>query len=213
MVTTCANGISSKDNREFWEELKAELCLCLVAEFNKRHVESFLYLYRTLELVSIALPLVYASSEPDYKKSMMFLKSLSSNDRDSDLTVFRQFVSNAEKLGGYQSLMIDFSYRTSDAEWIDEVVRQFNAYIFSDKSIKSNIMEGGVGFQVAFSSMPLFIIAVRNRLFHNSKTGDNFRLDYIGGASGLCRILVQPALYWFSLVLIEIIKVHAKRYV
>jgi hypothetical protein len=201
-----------RDNREFWEDLKAEICLCLAARAKGRHVEAFLYLYRILEVVSLALPLVYASSEPDYRKAMQFIKSLSNNDRDSDLTVFRSFVDSTARLGGYSDLSFDFVVDSQPA-FRDEVHLQLERFVFSNGKIDGGILDDGTGFYVLFTSMPLFFVTCRNRLFHNSRTNDNFNLDYTSGAGTICQSLIDPTLYWFSLVMIEIIKTHAKRYV
>lgn len=201
------------DNRDFWEDLKAEICLCLVARNKDRNVEAFLYLYRVLEVVSIALPLVYASAEPDYRRAMEFIKSLSKDDRDSDLTVFRNFVASAAKLGNYEELYFDFPFDGMGLPWRQEALRQLKGYIFDKYNIEYRLMDNDEGFSIKFTSIPLFFISFRNRLFHNSKTGDNLKIDNLGGADKICKILVDPMMYWFGLVLIEIIKVQAKRYV
>lgn len=203
----------SVDNREFWEELRSEICFCIVARHEGRFVEAFLYLYRILELVSIALPLVYASSEPDYRKSMQFLKELAKNERDSDLSVFKSFVISAEKTGGYERLSVDFPIPLSCSSQKSEIMRQLQSYVISSGPIKADPIAGDEGFSVRFSSVPLYIISIRNRLFHNSRSNDNFRMDPLRGAGGICEMIVDPGLYWFSLVLIEIVKVHARRYV
>jgi hypothetical protein len=66
-------GKGGRENMVFWEDIKGELCLCLVAEKQERHLHAFLHLYRVLERISVALPLVYASTKPDYKKAMALL--------------------------------------------------------------------------------------------------------------------------------------------
>jgi hypothetical protein len=201
------------DNREFWEDLKAEICLCLASRIADRPVEAFLYLYRIIELVSLALPLVYASSQPDYRKALVFIKSLSENNRDGDLSIFRSFVKSAEKSGGYDDVFIDFIISGSTNELRTETKRQFEQLVINDKGINSKFSDDGSVLSISFSSMPLFFVQCRNRLFHNSQSGQNFKLDALNGASELCKMLIDSTLYWFSLVLIEVVKVNAKRYV
>ena len=107
----------SNDNKTFWEDLRAELCLCIVAREKGLNVDAFLYLYRIFELVSIALPLVYISSLSDYKKSMDFVKSLSNNTNDGELTVFKNFVSSSQLMRDYRYLVIDFDTNHEDEKW------------------------------------------------------------------------------------------------
>lgn len=203
----------SNDNREFWEELKSELCFCLAARKQGLYIDCFLYLYRIIELISIALPLVYASSQPDYKKALEFIKSLSANSRDGDLSIFKTFVKKAEQSGGYSNIQIDFPFLIDDAPWRAEAKSQIASMVSSERGLSCTFNEDESVLLVKFSEMPLFFASCRNRLFHNSQSGDNFRLDGLNGANELCRMLVDPTIYWFSLILIEVTKVHAKRYI
>lgn len=203
----------SNDNKEFWEELKSELCLCLAARQQRLYTECFLYLYRIIELISIALPLVYASSQPDYRKALEFIKSLSVSSRDGDLSIFKNFVKKAEQSGGYNNIQIDFPFLIDDAPWRIEAKLQIESMINLERGLSCTFNDEGSVLLVKFSEMPLFFASCRNRLFHNSNSGENFRLDGLNGASELCRMLVDPTIYWFSLILIEVTKVHAKRYI
>lgn len=203
----------ANDNKEFWEEIKSELCLCLVARRNGKYVESFLYLYRLIELISVALPLVYASSQPDYKKALEFIKSLSVSSRDGDLSILKIFVKKAEKSGGYDGIQIDFPFLNEDTTWRTEFKKQAEAMAASEKGLTIKFNDDNSEFSVQFSEMPLFFVSCRNRLFHNSQTGHNFKLDELNGAENLCQMLIDPTVYWFKLILIEVVKVHAKRYI
>jgi len=203
---------SSKDNRIFWEEFKAELSLCITCTNLKKQLESFLYLYRLMELISIALPLVYASSEVDYKKALDSLKSLSGNPRDGELTVLANFISAVERNGGYENLVIDYKF-AGPTTWHAEGIRQLRDYVFNEKKICGTFLPDDSGFAVPFSCVPHLISTSRNRMFHNTKSNGNFDLDALDGTDYIAQTLVQPTLYWLSLVLVEVTKTHARRYV
>ena len=201
------------DNKKFWSELNAEICLCLDARSKKRNVEAFLYLYRMLEMVSLALPLVYASSQPDYKKALDFLKALSSNPRDGDLAIFKQFSRSIATEGGYTALTFDFFVRHQNASWRAEAQSQIESHILSELSAAACFSDNGEKFSIPFAEMSSFYVTFRNKLFHNSQSGSNFRLDPLFGASSLCGIVIDQTLYWFTLVVVEIVKAHARRYI
>ena len=206
---------SSGENRIFWEELRAELSFCLFARKKNQSIEAFLHLYRILELISVALPLVYASSISDFRKAVVFIKSLSKNDRDQDLAILKYFSEEISKSSGmYSQLEVDFPFKGMEKGAAKSLVDQLNRYIFFDGKIKNSFYpmpEEGV--RVNFDSVPSFIVMCRNRLFHNAMTNENFKLDPLRGAGGLCSVLVDPALYWLGIIFSEILKAQASRYV
>lgn len=187
--------------------------MCLTARNSNRSVEAFLYLYRMLEMVSVALPLVYAASEPDFKRALSFIKALSSNPRDGDLAIFAHFVGSLEGRGGYKGLTFDFKVQRGDAGWNREAREQIEKFVLKEIKGKPSFLEDGITFQVPFSSMPSFVATFRNRLFHNSQSGSNFRLDPLHGAAALCEFVIDPTLSWLTMVVIEIVKTHARPYV
>lgn len=201
-----------RENSVFWEEVKGELCLCLVAEKRKQHLHAFLHLYRVLELISIALPLVYASTEPDYKKSMKLLRSLTHNPRDGELAVFRNFTAHIARKGGYEKLLIGYDYSCSDEIWQKNASKQFESYVLDARKI-GEIRTDYSGFDVKFSHVPLLLVNTRNRMFHRLLSGENFNLDELNGVDDICATVTRPTIYWLSLVIIEILKSHVKRFV
>lgn len=205
---------SSNDNRKFFEELSAELCFCITANKKKASVESFLHLYRIFELISVALPLVYASQMADYREAMNFIKSLSASDRDQDLSVLKYFSESIVKRNStLRSLTIDFPFGVGDRKLSQELIRQLSNYVFHDKKIIYSVFDDESGVSISFQSIPRFVVSCRNRLFHNAISNENFKLDPLKGANTVCSMMIDPCLYWLSLMYAEIIKAQAKRYV
>ena len=202
-----------KENYRFWDELKGELCLCLVAHREQKFLHAFLYLYRIIEQVSTALPLVYATSEPDYRKAFAMLSSLpSGNPRDGELAIFKRFVEHVTKTGNYSELLISYDLTFSDGQWEKNACRQFYNYVLDNGKFGS-LKGDDIGFDVMFSQVPSVIVNSRNRIFHGLLSGSNFNLDELNGVEDVCATLVQPTLYWLSLIIIEIVKSHVRRYI
>jgi hypothetical protein len=206
---------SKMQNREFWEELRAEICFCLVAQKRDSHVEAFLHFYRILELVSVALPLIYATKFNDFRKGVQFIKSLSQNDRDQDLSILKHFSQEvAQGTSVFSSLEIDFPFDGHDGSVRHHLRDQLNKFVLSDKKIlHSGFANQLDGVSVEFKCVSSFIVSCRNRLFHNALSNENFKLDKMQGGAAICSVLVGPGLHWFSLILSEILKVEASRYV
>lgn len=191
--------------------MNGELCLCLVAESSGNHLHAFLHLYRVIERVSVALPLIYASSEPDYKRSFEMLSSLKQDPRDGELAIFKNFSKHLAASGGYKDLKFAFEFFGQGRQQLkasDEISR----CVFPN-STKGEIRIDKSGFDVDFENIPSALIDIRNRIIHYSQSGSNFNLDLLDGVDLMCRTVNKPTLNWLSLVIVEIIKVSAKRVV
>ncbi|MCF2904633.1 hypothetical protein L0666_06520 [Octadecabacter sp. CECT 8868] len=205
---------SASTNRAFWEELKTEICFCLSAKKKHRHVEAFLHLYRVFELVSVALPLIYATKVADFRDAVRFIKSLSKNERDQDLSILRYFSEEISKSGSFSDLSIDYSFDEFDASARAHLRSQLDSFVLSNANIShTGFASPNDGVSIEFKSVSSFMVSCRNRLFHNAISNENFKLDGMQGSNTICSILIDPGLYWFSLVLTEIMKAEASRYV
>lgn len=201
----------SAKNADFFEKLRQELTLALIAKKDHRFTESFLYFYRVLEMTAVAFPLLYASTQSDFKKAHSFLKSLMDNERDGDLKILNTTVPIISAQANLTAVTFDFSVVGSDVAW---------ATVFKSQIEKCKIhktpgfeFEPDIDtlFRVPFNSVPTLLVQFRNRMFHYRVGEANFDLGAIGGAERVCQILVSEAAYWFALIYAEILRVMAKR--
>ncbi|MEV5056403.1 hypothetical protein MRBLRH13_002030 [Agrobacterium radiobacter] len=199
-------------NDKFWEKVKGEICLALSCWNESQYTQSFLHIYRLLEMTSVALPLFYASVEHDYFKSLDFLKGLNSNPRDGDLAIFKKFVSILAKEGGYEDLKIELFYTKGNLTWDARFTKQIQDYVISSEKLKSAIDSANGKIDIPYEEFPSFLVTFRNRLFHNTLSAENLDLDQLGGANAACEPLISPALNWFTMTLCVILKHHAERY-
>ncbi|WP_146184195.1 MULTISPECIES: hypothetical protein [unclassified Caulobacter] len=201
----------SAKNADFFERLRQELTLLLVAKRDGRFTESFLYLYRILEMISIAFPLLYAITQSDFRRPHDFLKSLMTNEKDGDLKVFNTAIPIIAGQADLTRLNFDFSISGFDARWIAEFKKQIERCdIHKTKGFEFEPYND-ILFRVPFNSMSSLIVKFRNRMFHYRVGEANFDLGIIGGSEQVCGIIVREATHWFALIYVELLRVMARR--
>lgn len=197
---------SRRRNSDFWASLAAELCHALICRERAQYLACFLHLYRLVEMTSVALPLFYASAEHNYKKALDFLKMLPENPRDGDLAIFRKFISEVSRAGGYGRHRIVFSYSRGNLRWDAAFEQQVNDYVIQAAGLNASVEVAAKQIEVPFVEMPSFIACFRNRMFHNALSAENFDLDRLNGPELVCEPLVDPILNWYTLVLCVIVE-------
>lgn len=194
-----------KLNIEFYRSLCAELCHCIVSLEEDLFVDAYLHLYRSIEKIAVAFPLIYVSSIQDFKQSHKAMKEMFSGDKGElkFIEIFTKILSNRNP----DLLDYDINFYTNYEEVIEFeklVVQLRRAGIVTDDT-ELDADEGY--FALNFVHVPTSIITVRNRLFHNDNSGiKNIDIDSIGGASELCRMMVCAGLHWLTIVFGEVIK-------
>lgn len=193
-------------NIGFFAKLEVELAHCMFALSEKSCVEAFLYFYRALEKLAVAFPLMYVIGQPDFEKLHSMLKPLFEGEKNGELafvTKFSKFVSKkSDFLNDYN---ITFSFRTRSLDEFDAIKREIER-IISD-SITKNIKFDEGSFDIPYSETAPFLIECRNKLFHNSNSGQkNFDIDRIGGSLILCESLVDGGLHWLTRTYVEVLR-------
>lgn len=201
----------SAQNADFFEKLRQELTIALLAKREGRFTEAFLYFYRVLEMTAVAFPLLYATSQSDFKRAHAFLKSLMNNDRDGDLKVLNTAVPVIAAQANLTSVTFDFSISGSEAAWVSMFKAQIERCNIQAVDGFEFEPDSDVLFRVPFNSMPSLLVKFRNRMFHYRAGEANFDLGALGGAERICGILVSEAAYWFALIYAELLRVMAKR--
>lgn len=199
-------------NVDFWDSLVGELCLTLASREAGQYTRCFLHLYRIVEMISVALPLFYASSEHNYRRSLEFLKALPTSPNDGDLAIFRKFITEVARQGGYNRYQVKIPYTRGDLRWDGVFERQIEDYVIRPGNLRAVIDDAAKQIEVPFTEFPRFVVSFRNRLFHNALSGENLDLDQLNGPELVCEPLIDPALNWFTLVFCVILKQSVERH-
>ncbi len=204
---------ASATNNKFYADLLRELTLCLGAKRQGRFTECFLYLYRILEYISVAFPMLYAASEKDFRKSHAFLQGLMQAERDGDLKILERAIPVIGHDSGLHHITFDFSVAGYDTTFVESLRRQLEPIVSSSKSLKAVVIEeeGEILLRVPFNAMSSLMTVFRNRMFHYRIKETNFDLGKLGGSEKISRLVVSEGIYWFSILFAEIVKALAKR--
>lgn len=198
-------------NRAFFAELLRELALCLGARKLGRNTESFLYFYRILEYISVAFPMLYASSEHEFRKSHKFLKDLMLNERDGELKVLERAIPIIGQENELHLISFDFRVVGYQASFVDELRRQAQRVLAGKVRGLEIESDGDVIFRVPFNSMSSLIVNIRNRMFHYKIGEANFDLGMLGGSENFCKLILSESIYWFGVLFSEMVRTLAKR--
>lgn len=198
-------GVGTR-NANFFMKLRDEVALCVLAKKQKRFTESFLYLYRVLELISVAFPMLYAMTHKDFYDVHNFLKSLLSSDKDGDLRILQKAIPHISRNGGIDSLSMEFSVAGYDLDYISVLKNQLNLLVKPQVNGFEFEENGDILFRVPFDSAPSLMATIRNRMFHMKIAEKNFVLGQLGGSERICEMCVNEMIYWFALTYSELVR-------
>lgn len=197
-------------NINFFKDLKGELALCLIEKKQNRFQESFLYLYRIVEHISLAFPMMFALTHDEFQSTYRFLQSILQNDKEGDLRVLKTAMQKLADQANLSSIQFEFSVSGLDLDYVSKLKSEISASVKPHVADLEFEDQGDTLFRVPFNSMPSFFVTVRNRLFHYKLDQRNISLVNLGGADTICRICLEQMLHWFSLVYTEIMRVLAR---
>jgi hypothetical protein len=152
---------------------------------------------------------MYAAAQPDFDKVHAVLKPFFLSDKDGELSFvsrFCEFIAvQSDVLAEYS---ITFERGSIPSDRFDVIVSEIGRVI--SKNVKDSVIFEEGHLEIPFSCVAPFLIECRNKLFHNSNSGQkNFDIDRLHGATDLCRLLVSGGLHWLSLTYVEVIRNRA----
>jgi|GEM_PF-3469133 len=197
------NRLASR-NRGFYAEILEELPLLLKALDDQHFAECFLYLYRLLERISVACPLIFASRENDFRGAHSFLASMFDNkSAPGELGTLKKFLHRYSQNNTiFNRATLDFDISAYDADFSAELFSQLRGNVVNELT-SVEIDDDLRTFSVPYKDVSSFVVSVRNRAFHNASDQRNFRLGRLGGARELFGALVPSLLVWFAYVFVD----------
>ncbi len=200
-------------NDQFFQSIFEEMMFSVFYRARNEFLPSFLHLYRTLELISIAFPMLYTSLEKDFKRSHDFLKTLVASDRDGDLKIFERSITFIANDQNYRRMQFLFDVRTvgapADGALYSEIKRVIGSETIGTKIDWDDI---NLEFKVNFDNMSSFIAALRNRMFHYRVSEINIGVAASHGSDTVCRLVIDEMINWFGLLYVEMIRVLVRRW-
>lgn len=196
-------------NRKFYKNILSELSYFFYYQNKGVHSTAFVFLYRALEHVSYAFPLIYVSKTDDFSKTYKFLKDLMSGDKDAgELGFFKNFIKTIYEDDSIYESSVDFQML------LDTESEQGKMFNLLESLCKGNMIADSTDkprvLSIKYPEVGSFIIAIRNRFFHFMNGGaKNIESSNISDIDLLFSLVNKNFLYWLSTVLLAIVSHNA----
>lgn len=196
-------------NKAFYKNILSELAYYFYYQKRGIHSSAFVFLYRALEHVSYAFPLIYASKTDDFSKTFNFLKELMSGDKNAgELGFFKSFIKTVYSDDAIYESSVDFPML------LDTEAEQSKAFHLLKSLCKGDMIAESTDsprlLSIKYIEVGSFIIAIRNRFFHYMNGGaKNIETSNISDVDTLFSLVNKKCLYWLSTVLLAVISHNA----
>ena len=191
-------------NRAFYSKILSEVSQFILHNKRGSHTSAFIYIYRILEKVSYAFPLIYASKSQDFLSSFNQLKNMMVGDKEKkELGFFKIFINTLYEGDSISSTSIDIYINANDRDVQKQIYKVLeevsgNSVLHGDSTEFDKI-------SIKFCEMGSFIINVRNRFFHNlNSSAANIESNRIVDSDEFFSFINPMAMHWVSMVFLEI---------
>lgn len=198
---------SSARNRRFYTDIFFEFCGYFFNQANEHHTAAFVHLYRILERISYAVPLIWAARAREYEATFQTLKSFLTDTRSSELAFFKKFVPQFID-SSYLDLQVNLNVLSVSSDWQE---RHF-------ETLQSLLKPGDIVVATPFSQITItyrsmlgLIITIRNKYFH-ALTGlsQSFGSKDVADFNEFCFPLNEEIANWLAFILFEIFEFEAQ---
>ena len=191
-------------NHSFYQDLCGEFALCLISMESKRFTEAFLFLYRSLERMSAACPLIYSSRQNDFKTAHKFLSGIYRDEKSpGELGLLQAFLrEHANDNQNFAEATIDIAVPNWGGVYASELSRQWRDVIQREVPV-APLDEVSGEIRCPYPDVAKLIVTVRNRSFHNLSGQRNLDLFRLMGSDPLFEILMPHFLQWTAYVFLD----------
>ncbi|MEZ8579438.1 hypothetical protein AB6D24_06305 [Vibrio splendidus] len=192
-------------NRNFYSVILSEVSQFVFHTNRKSHTSAFIYIYRILEKISYAFPLIYTSKTQDFQQSFNKLKELMVGDGEKkELGFFKTFIDILYRGDSIADTSVDIEFTASDNDVKRQMFKEVKRVTPND-AIHGDTTEFEM-LSIKYCEMGSFIISIRNRFFHNLNGGaKNIDSDKIVDSDELFSFINPMAMYWIAMVFLEVV--------
>lgn len=194
-----ANNRKLFSNNNFYRLLAVEFAAAFYARGCSNWEMSFFHIYRALERMSYALPMIYAQSTQDFMKSYEHLKKfIIANDNTGEIGFLKKAVETI--LDANEQRMV-FKYTIENSEY-KAIKRCFH------DSLRSRDYNSDDPVVLEFDPVQSlsFLISIRNGFFHSLSGKENIFLTELGCPDLFFQKIVDNLLNVLSYLVIKIIE-------
>lgn len=205
-------------NRSFYKNILFEISNFFLHTNRGSHTAAFIFVYRVLENIAYAFPLIYVSRTDDFTRTFDYLKELFVENNENkeggknkgELGFYKSFVLSLYKDDPIAESTVDFNIAVMDIQ-VQRTI--FNALSEVTQKIQGGATESPRKISIQFCEMGSFIITVRNRFFHNMNGGvKNFDSQSIVDSDIFFSLLNNTCLSWIATIFLGILSHHLEQF-
>lgn len=196
-----------KANDEFYSLIEFELTSCLIARKRENYLEAFVFLYRILEGVSYAIPLLYMSRSKSFQKTFRSLQQcMPGSEKEGELLFFRKFIDTHWSTKGFYPSIITIDLMSVDIEELRPKYYSIFRRYAPAKGIEIDEEDDEIG--IRFPYFLDFLISIRNRYFHflQGTWQQNIESGEIVFPDLFFAPLIDIGINWIGTCLFEVLK-------
>ncbi|MEZ8715901.1 hypothetical protein AB6D81_07890 [Vibrio splendidus] len=199
-------------NRNFYSVILSEVSQFILHTNRKSHTSAFIYIYRILEKISYAFPLIYTSKTQDFQQSFNKLKELMVGDGEKkELGFFKTFIDMLYRDDSISDTSVDIEFSASNNDVKKQIFREVKRVTPGDAIHVDT--DAPDMLSIKYCEMGSFIISVRNRFFHNLNGGaKNIESNKIVDSDELFSFINPMAMYWIAMVFLEVVSFSLSEY-
>ncbi len=203
-------------NYNFFSKVEGEIIRCLIAIRKESYIDAFVHLYRIIECMTYATPLLYASRSKDYIKTYEALKNCFTNTNNGELEFFKTFVEKTFQDEDFFKSTIDLSLSQEEYECDQDNLRKLIVKLsqHKDKHLFNGSPED-LEFEFKFDFLKFFsfLITLRNRFFHLLQGGwkENISRADTEYPELLFKAIINSGLNWVAIIIFEILKLDISK--
>lgn len=199
-------------NKAFYQMLLSEISQFFIHTKKESHTSAFIFIYRLLEKISYAFPLIYTSKTSDFIRSFNLLKDLMTGDKEKkELGFFKMFVEKLYSENSIKDTSVDINILASN-EQVQSQMYKMMKMVCDEKIIHEDTNEPR-NLSIKYCDMGSFIISVRNRFFHNLNGGArNIESSSIVDSDEFFKLINPVSMRWISMIFIEILSYNISEF-
>lgn len=192
---------NNRTNTNFFKNVLFEFSSYFYYNDKEEWLRCFVHLYRIIEHISYAFPLIYASKSKNYKGSFSSLKDFLTGE--NELAFFYNFQKTLFENNGVLETSIRIFFVGSNSE-LNNIQRIFE-HLEENKIIKlANNVPGEI--ELLYKDFFKFILALRNRYFHFLNGSQMNNIENIDVDIGIVfQAVNEHILNWVSHIYYEIL--------
>lgn len=203
-----SNSINASANRTLYKEVFFEFCSYFFATQKENNETAFIHIYRILERISYAFPLIWASKQSDYYGTFDKLKKFFENKDAKELNAFKMFLSSF--LGStLLSVNSEINLLSVHDGWKALHYQSLMSVIGVNKDGVSNAESFLENEKVVIKNSLVMdlIVNVRNKYFHALTGKDHsFTSEHLICPNEFFESINSVCINWLAFIVVDVIK-------